>query len=48
MKVIFDAFFRYFYVIFSQSIKPVDINNCPEPKFYYFDFESKEDESNIP
>ena len=49
MKVIFDAFFRYYCVILSSSrrIEPVDINNCPEPKFYYFDFKSKEDESNI-
>ena len=49
MKVIFDAFFRYYCVIlsFSQRIEPVDKNNCPDPKIYYFDFKSKEDESNI-
>ena len=45
--VVFRAVFRYFWVILSQRIEPVDINNYPEPKFYYFDFKSKEDESNI-
>lgn len=44
---VFRAFFRYYYVIFSQRIEPIDTNNYPNPKIYYFDFKSKEDESNI-
>lgn len=49
MKAIFDAFFRYYCVILSPSrrIESVDINNCPEPKIYYFDFKNEKDESNI-
>lgn len=47
MKVIFDAVLRYWLTIFSQRIEPVYKNNCPKPKIYYFDFKSKEDESNI-
>ena len=56
MKAIFDtvfiylktvAAFRYLWLIFSQRIEPIDINNYPDPKIYYFDFKSKEDESNI-
>lgn len=38
MKVIFDAVFKYWWTIFSQRVEPVDKNNCPKPKFYYFDF----------
>lgn len=47
MKIIFDAVLRYWLTIFSQSIEAVDKNNCPKSKIYYFDFKSKEDESNI-